>query len=1019
MEAAADAHFHAVALTDRNTLSGIVLAHTFLKKETQSSTRFIVGCRLDLSNGESILCYPTDRAAYGRLTRLLTRGKRRAVKGQCNLTLMDVADFSEGQHFILPFPNDLPDARGAYLERCAGMFMGNIHLALTHSCRGDDRAWIRHASEFARSINLPTVVTNDVLYHEAERKELQDMVTCIREHCTLREAGFRLQANAERYLKSPQEMWHLFATYPQALEATVSIADACRFSMDDLRYVYPEERLDDVLTPYQTLERRVWAGAAKRYPSGLSNKVRRQIDHELKLIRERDYAPYFLTVHEIVQFANEKKILNQGRGSAANSIVCYCLYITQVDPVERGLLFERFVSEARNEPPDIDVDFEHDRREEVIQEIYRRYGREHAGLTATVVHYRPRRAVREVGKVFGLSEEVTGAMARSIRGWSDEALVDEHIRQVGLEPSGKLLAKTLHLAKQLIGFPRHLSQHVGGFVISHEPLEELVPIENATMENRTVIQWEKDDLDELGMMKVDILGLGMLSAIRRAFELLRQHYGKELTLATIPQEDPGVYEMLQRADSIGVFQVESRAQQSMLPRLKPQTFYDLVIEVAIVRPGPIQGDMVHPYLRRREGKEAVSYPSKALENILKKTLGVPLFQEQAMQIAIAGAGFSPTEADQLRRSLATFRHIGTIATFRERFIRGMLKNGYDKDFANRCFSQIEGFGNYGFPEAHAISFANLVYASAWLKHHYPEVFCACLLNSQPMGFYAPAQLVQDARRHGVDILPIDINHSMWDATLEPGINSNRCALRLGFRMVKGLAERDVEQLLAARGNGYSSTEEIAHKTGCSRSALTCLAQADAFRSLHLGRREAVWKTSALQTKLPPLAAHAEMLPPQEPDVALPALTASQQVVRDYRSTGITLREHPMSFLRSTLAMRRMVTAEQLQKVPHGRIVTVAGLVLSRQQPMTAKNTIFLTLEDETGTINVIVWKHVHEKHRRSVYGGTLLCCQGELQRAGLVTHLIARYFWDWTSQLTRLNAGDSDPTLSIPSRDFH
>jgi error-prone DNA polymerase len=741
MKAAAEAGLTAIALTDRNTLSGIVLAHTFLKKTPTARTRFIVGCRLDLTNGESLLCYPTDRAAYGRLTRLLTLGKRRAGKGQCELSLADVAEHAGGQRFILPFPTVLSDAAMAHMRACAALFPKQLHLALTHSCRGDDKHWIQTVADFARSIGVPTVATNDVLYHAHERKPLQDVLTCIREGCALETAGFRLQANAERDLKSPRQVHELFAAWPEALAATLEIADACRFSLDELRYEYPEEIVNPGMSAFQDLEQRTWVGAAWRFPNGIPEAVSKQIRHELKLVQEREYAPYFLTVHEIVKFATEKGILHQGRGSAANSVICYCLGITQVDPVARGLLFERFISAARDEPPDIDVDFEHERREEVIQHIYEKYGRDRAGLTATVVHYRTRRAVREVGKVLGLSDDVTGALAGSVWGWSNAGVEERCVREAGLDPTDRRLRQTLYLTRMLVGFPRHLSQHVGGFVMSRGRLDELVPIENATMEDRTVIQWEKDDLDELGMMKVDILALGMLSAIRRAFELLERHYGHTLTLATIPHEDAAVYEMLQRADSIGVFQVESRAQQSMLPRLKPKEFYDLVIEVAIVRPGPIQGDMVHPYLRRREGKEPVVYPSKALEAVLKKTLGVPLFQEQAMQIAIIGAGFTPTEADQLRRSLATFRHVGTIATFRERFVGGMLANGYPQEFAERCFGQIEGFGTYGFPEAHAISFANLVYVSGWLKCHYPDVFCAALLNSQPMGFYAPAQLV--------------------------------------------------------------------------------------------------------------------------------------------------------------------------------------------------------------------------------------------------------------------------------------
>lgn len=654
------------------------------------------------------------------------------------------------------------------------MFGGNLHLALTHSYRGDDKQWIRTVAGFARSLTLPVVATNDVLYHCPERKMLQDVMTCIREECRLTEAGFRLDANAERHLKPPREMAQIFEAWPEALEATIEIADRCRFSLDELRYEYPEEIVEPGISAFEDLKRRTWAGAKVRYPQGVPEAVTKQIDHELKLIGAREYAPYFLTVHEIVKFAASKKILYQGRGSAANSVICYCLKITETDPVARGLLFERFISAARNEPPDIDVDFEHERREEVIQHIYEKYGRDRAGLTATVVHYRQRRALREVGKVLDLTRNTS--------------------------PERWKLAESL--MNELLGFPRHLSQHVGGFVIARGRLDELVPIENARMQDRTVIQWDKDDINELGMMKVDILGLGMLSAIRRAFELTERYYGRELTLSNIPHEDSSVYAMLQNADSIGVFQVESRAQQSMLPRLKPKTFYDLVIEVAIVRPGPIQGDMVHPYLRRREGKDVVEYPSPELKAVLEKTLGVPLFQEQAMQIAIIGANFTPTEADELRQALATFRHVGTISSLRELFMAGMQKNGYSKEFSDRCFSQIEGFGTYGFPEAHAISFANLVYVSAWIKYHYPDVFCAALLNSQPMGFYAPAQLVRDAREHGVEVRPIDVNHSNWETTLEPVENSSRQAVRLGLHMVSGLPEKDAQTLVAVRGPGY-------------------------------------------------------------------------------------------------------------------------------------------------------------------------------------------------------------------------
>jgi len=979
---------YAIALTDRNTLSGIVLAHSTLKKAKNLRTRFIVGCRLDLRNGESLLCYPANRRAYGNLTKLLTLGRRRATKGECLLELADVAEHAQGQHFIVPFPQVLTESTRAHIKRCAELFRGNIHVALTHSCRGDDKQWIRAVAAFGRGLDIPLVVTNDVLYHDPDRKMLQDVVTCIREKCTLIEAGFRLEANAERYLKPPQMMWRLFSEWPDALDATLEIASKCRFSLDELRYEYPEEIITPGMPAFDDLRARALAGVKTRYPDGVPEEAYRQIEHELKLIAQREYAPYFLTVHEIVKFAKSKNILCQGRGSAANSLICYCLGITEADPIQRGLLFERFISAARNEPPDIDVDFEHERREEVIQHIYEKYGRDRAGLTATVVHYRKRRVIREVGKVLELSGEVS--------------------------PERKELA--IHLMNQLSGFPRHLSQHVGGFVISRGRLDELVPVENARMKDRTVIQWEKDDIDELGMMKVDILGLGMLSAIRRAFDLMVSHYGRQLTLATIPQEDPAVYAMLQNADSVGVFQVESRAQQSMLPRLKPNTFYDLVIEVAIVRPGPIQGDMVHPYLRRREKKELVEYPSAELEAVLKKTLGVPLFQEQAMQIAIIGASFTPDEADELRRSLATFRHVGTISSLRERFLEGMRKNGYPPEFAERCFKQIEGFGTYGFPEAHAISFANLVYASAWIKCHYPDVFCAALLNSQPMGFYAPAQLVRDAREHGVEIRPIDVNRSDWETTLEPVEGSSRHAIRLGLHMTSGLPEKDGRALVAARGSGYRTPAEIAMRAGCGRRALDCLAQADAFGSLSLGRRQALWKTRALDGKVPPLFAASNLF--DDPDAELPGATPSQEVWADYQATGLSLRKHPLAFLRARLKAAQAITAAELKETPAGKNVLVAGIVLFRQHPMTAKETIFITLEDETGSANLIVWKQVHEKYHAAVYKGKLLACRGVVQREGQVLHVVARSIWDWSAQLKHLNPERGAPAFPVRSRDF-
>jgi error-prone DNA polymerase len=1006
----------AFALTDRNTLSGIVLAHSFLKKNPDAKTRFIVGSRLDLTDGMSLLCYPTNRQAYGRLTRLLTLGRRRAKKGDCILHLPDVEEYSEGQHFIFPFPEMLTDTVTQQIGKCAALFRGRFHLALTHSCRGDDEQWMRTVAEFAYAQGVPVVATNDVLYHEPGRKMLQDVVTCIREKCTLAEAGFRLQSNAERYLKSPAEMVRLFSAWPEALDATLEIAECCRFSLDELRYEYPEEIAESGLSAFEDLQQRTWEGAKSRYKGEIPLEVAAKIEHEFKLIGERGYAPYFLTVHNIVQFAKSQGILHQGRGSAANSVICFCLGITQVDPVARNLLFERFISTARNEPPDIDVDFEHNRREEVIQYIYKKYGRDRAGIAATVVHYRTRRAVREVVKVLDLSSDIAEGLLKSVWGWSNKGVAEEEALEAGLDPSDPRLQLALTLSRELIGFPRHLSQHVGGFVISRGRLDELVPIENASMADRTVVQWEKDDLDELGIMKVDVLALGMLTAIRIAFELIEQHYGRKLTLATIPSEDDAaVYAMLQAADSIGVFQVESRAQQSMLPRLKPKEFYDLVIEVAIVRPGPIQGDMVHPYLKRREGKELVTYPSPELENILKKTLGVPLFQEQAMQIASVGAGFSPDEADDLRRSLATFRHVGTISSFRQRFIGGMLKNKYPQEFAERCFSQIEGFGTYGFPESHAISFANLVYVSAWIKYRYPDVFCAALLNSQPMGFYAPAQLVRDAREHGVEIRPIDVNHSQWNATLEPPGKNGVYALRLGLRMVAGLAEKDALALVSARGTGYDSPSEIAWRAGCGRLSLDRLAQADAFGSMNLQRRQALWKVRAVDGKLPPLFRSSRQELFADPTADLPPSTPSQEVVEDYLATGLTLRSHPLAFLRSRLRAQQVVTAIDVKRTSNNKRVTVAGIVLFRQQPQTAKGTIFLSLEDETGVVNLIVWNQVQIKYRQAVYAGKLLGCRGVVQREGQVLHVVAHEILDWSKELRSLHT----ESLPVRSRDFH
>src|SRR5262252_720839 len=851
----------AVGIADRNTFAGVVRAYDAAKK--LSGIKLLVGTRLVTTDIVEVLAYPTNRAAYGQLCRLLTDGNCRSKKGECHFGFAEVLAASEGQMLIALPPDEITPAFIERLTALARAAPGRAFLAGVHRYRGDEPRRLGRLEELGARVGTPLVAVNDVLYHAPERRPLADVVTCIREKCTIHDAGLRLAVNAERHLKSPAEMARLFEKFPAAIARSVAIAEACAFDLGELRYEYPDEPIPTGKTPQQHLVDLTWAGArarypADKYPDGIPANVRQRLDDELAVIAKLDYARYFLTVHDVVAFARsrEKEILCQGRGSAANSAVCYCLGITSVNPDKSNLLFARFISENRGEPPDVDVDFEHERREEVIQYIYTRYGRERAAICATVIHYRGRRAIGEVGKVFGLTPDVTAALSKTIWGISDREVADENIRQAGLDPDNPAIRQAVALANELIGFPRHLSQHVGGFVLTRFRLDETVPVGNAAMEDRTFIEWDKDDIDTLGLMKVDVLALGMLSCLRRGLDLIRAHYGKSYSLATLPQDDPAVYEMLSRADSVGVFQVESRAQMSMLPRLKPNCFYDLVIEVAIVRPGPIQGDMVHPYLRRRDGSDAVHYPSPdpahgpadELENVLSRTLGVPLFQEQAMQIAITAAKFTPDEADGLRRAMATFRHNGSVHLFRDKFIAGMARRGYARDFAERCFSQIEGFGEYGFPESHAASFALLVYASAWIKCHYPDVFCAAILNSQPMGFYQPAQLVRDARQHGAEVREADVNYSTWDCTLEQAANSaEKCAVRLGFRQVHGLNEDELKRLVAARHNGYASLERLAAVPGVSRFTIERLAEADAFRSLGLDRRAALWAARRLDT----------------------------------------------------------------------------------------------------------------------------------------------------------------------------
>ena len=1021
VERAAALGLAAIGIADRNTLAGAVRAHVAAKA---AGLRLLTGARLDLDSGGgcglSLLCYPRDRAAYGRLCRLLTLGQRRAPKGSCVLHTGDVTAHAEGQ-VLIALPPARPDdeafvAALAALRRHHG---GPLYLAAHMLYRGDDVSRLNRLAALAERHEAPLVATNDVHYHTPERRPLQDVLTAIRERTTVAQAGWRLAANAERHLKGAAEMTRLFRGHEGAVARTLEIADLCTFSLDELAYEYPDEPVPAGTTPQRHLEALTWEGAGQCYPGGIPAKVRRALMHELGLIAELGYAPYFLTVYDIVRFAREKDILCQGRGSAANSAVCYCLRITAVDPARIDLLFERFVSRERREPPDIDVDFEHERREEVIQYIYGRYGRDRAGLAATVISYRGRSAARDVGKAMGLSEDTCAALAGALRDVHHEegrdGIVARRLAEAGLDPADPLIRRTVALAGALIGFPRHLSQHVGGFVLTRGPLEEIVPIGNGAMKDRTFVEWDKDDLEALGLMKVDVLGLGMLTCIRKAFELLAEHKGLHLTLASVPQEDPAVYDMLCRADTIGVFQIESRAQMNMLPRLRPRRFYDLVIEVAIVRPGPIQGDMVHPYLRRRDGLEEVIYPAPApehgpadeLRRVLEKTLGVPLFQEQAMRLAIEAAQFTPDEADALRRAMATFRRRGTLGQLKERMVGRMVARGYEPALAERCFRQIEGFGDYGFPESHAASFALLAYVSSWLKCHHPDAFACALLNAQPMGFYAPAQIVRDAREHGVTVRPVDVNASGWDNGLEDagvGADGSHLPLRLGLRQVGGLHKEDAECIVEARREPYPDVGTLHRRAGIPVSAIETLAAADAFGSAGLDRRQALWQARAL-AKAPPLPlfeAADEREDGPEPAVALPAMAAGEQVVEDYRTLRLSLKAHPLSFLRDRLAGRGALAAEAMARAGDGDRAATAGLVLVRQRPGSARGVIFMTLEDETGVVNVVVWPNVLERYRREVLGGRLVLVRGKVQRAGEIVHLVAARVEDLTGWLDLL-----------------
>jgi error-prone DNA polymerase len=1194
-----------IAVTDRNTLAGIVRMHRAAKEVSKlGRLRLVIGARLDFIDAPSLLCFPQDRAAYGRLSQMLTDGKRQSEKGQCTLTLNDLFTYGDGQRLIA-LPVEQPDAAFLdHLKKLKRRFGKQVTLAAHHLYRGDDAKRLARLGALADAAGISLVATNDVHAHIASRRPLQDVLTCIREGCTVAEAGFRLNANAERHLKSPDEMARLFRARPDAIAGTLEIMEACAFSLDELKYEYPAEPAPEGRTPQEELARLVRLHAPGRYPDGVPPKVQALLEKELALIEKLDYARYFLTVHDIVAFAKKEEILCQGRGSAANSAVCYVLGITAVNPETTQLLIERFLSEERKEPPDIDVDFEHERREEVMQYIYNKYGRDRAGIVATLVTYRPKSAIRDVGKAMGLSEDVIGILSKTLWGWGREGIQDDYIREAGLDPAEPNLRNALILAKQLMGFPRHLSQHTGGFVITRGKLSEIVPIENAAMEDRTVIEWDKDDLDVLGMLKIDVLALGMLTCLRKGFELLKTHYGVERHLYD-NEEDPAVYDMLCEADSVGVFQVESRAQMTMLPRLRPRKLYDLVIEVAIVRPGPIQGDMVHPYLARRSGKEKEELPSEELREVLSRTCGVPLFQEQAMQIAIVAAKFTPDEANRLRRAMATFRHNGAIGTLKERFIEGMVNNNYERDFAERCFRQIEGFGEYGFPESHAASFALLVYASSWIKCHYPDVFACAILNSQPMGFYNPAQLVRDAIDHGVEVRPVDVTHSHWDCTLEeisleiasplegevgdatatildrqrspppgnqsvadfplqgggkrgenllafrqraqrltqnqqdsfhipqhvvvpesedavaprlePGaanstvigmlpaidlddqrslrteeiddIGTDRLlpaqaesvdllsphlepqsrlgigeigaqmpgemrgharmlsfrgldrhplktgasesappplrgrsdtalrvreggksadppkpqfALRLGFRQLKGFSEADANAIVAAREQGdFATMRTVWLRAGLGARALETLAKGDGWNSVDLDRRGALWAAKGLGARPLPLFTAAQS---PEPAVILPSMSMGQEVTEDYRHLGLSLKQHPLALLRDSMTARRIAPAARLKSLRDGAKIEVAGLVLIRQQPGTASGVIFVTLEDETGIANIVVWPRVFQRFRRALLGSQLMAARGLVQRdeSGQVIHVVADRLTDLSAHLHAL-----------------
>lgn len=1039
--------YDGLGIADANSMAGIVRLHSEAK---HVGLHPIIGCRIELADGPSLLAYPKNRSAYGRICTLLSKGKMQRLDGswqekaECAISLDMLCEYSEDVILVAMPPCDLDaplypplpiESGNLKLVQSKNISFADLifslndklpglsHIGVSYLYHGNDKARINRLDAMATATGLSVLATNDVLYHQPERRPLHDILTCIRHKTTLANAGHLLEANGERHLKSPAEMQRLFSEWPHAISASRQIADACTFSLDELRYEYPEEGVPDNKTPQEWLTELSWAGAQWRYPEGIPDNVRDTVNRELALISKLELARYFLTIKDIVDFARSQKppILCQGRGSAANSAVCYCLEITSVDPAQHSLLFDRFISEERKEPPDIDVDFEHERREEVIQYIYGRYGRERAGLCATVIHYRPRMAIREVGKVMGLSEDVTSALSGTVWGSHGREIAERNVTETGMDLSDPYLRRVLALTQQMIGMPRHLSQHVGGFILTQGPLIQTVPIGNGAMADRSFIEWDKDDIEALGIMKIDVLALGMLTCIRKCLDLLTSHHGRTLTLATVPREDPETYAMLRKGDSLGVFQVESRAQMNMLPRLKPKEFYDLVIQVAIVRPGPIQGDMVHPYLKRRRGEEPVQIPHPApehgppdeLTSILNRTLGVPIFQEQAMKIALDAAKFSSLEANRLRKAMATFRSRGMVEELQDMMVGRMIARGYDPEFAERCFNQIKGFGEYGFPESHAASFAHLVYVSSWLKCHYPAAFACALLNSQPMGFYAPAQIVRDAREHKVPVRGVDVNHSLWDNTLEGG----GAVLRLGLRQITGLSEAAAARLIAARAEGgaFADVESLKHRAIISPAIIERLAAADAFRSLSLDRRQALWDARSVKG-LPDLPLFAAAQERDEGIEAaafrLPDMQLSEQVVADYQTLRLSLKAHPMSFLRGDLARLGFTPASNLRRCKIGTFVNVAGIVLIRQRPGSAKGVCFITLEDESGVMNLVIWPDLMEKLRKVIMSARLIEVRGRVEYDDEVTHVIVTNIVDASDKLMMLSEDTLVPAIA-------